>query len=146
MTSAIAIGLGPVIGGLLIDAIGWRAIFAMDIPPALLVGILVAVDVGESPRRERGGLDPRGQVTAVVALAALTFAVIQSGSDGWLDARVLAPLALAGQPVGLSGIRTAFAVAVGSLAVSGLLGLLIPSHGGRADELTVSETVAASEA
>jgi DHA2 family methylenomycin A resistance protein-like MFS transporter len=92
--SAVAIGLGPVIGGLLIDAIGWRAIFAMDVPLALIVGALVVLDVGETPRRGHGRLDPGGQVTAVLALAALTFAVIQSGTDGWLDARTLGPFGL----------------------------------------------------
>jgi DHA2 family methylenomycin A resistance protein-like MFS transporter len=93
--SAIAIGLGPVVGGLLIDAIGWRAIFAMDVPLALIVGALVVFDVADSPRAGHCRLDPGGQVTAVLALAALTFAVIQSGTDGWLDVRTLGPLALA---------------------------------------------------
>lgn len=93
--SAVAIGIGPVVGGLLIDAVGWRAIFGIDVPLALFVGGLVAAHVRETPRRARAGLDPWGQLTAVVALAALTFAVIQSGTGGWLVARTLCALALA---------------------------------------------------
>lgn len=93
--SAVAIGLGPVVGGLLIDAIGWRAIFGLDVPLALLVGGLVAAAVRETPRRPRRDLDPWGQATVVLALAALTFAVIQSGTDGWLDVRTLVPIAVA---------------------------------------------------
>jgi DHA2 family methylenomycin A resistance protein-like MFS transporter len=93
--SAVAIGLGPVLGGLLIDAFSWRAIFAIDVPLALLIGVLVLADVRETPRRPRRSLDPWGQVTVVIALAALTFAVIESGSGGWLQFPTLGPLLLA---------------------------------------------------
>jgi DHA2 family methylenomycin A resistance protein-like MFS transporter len=94
--SAVAIGVGPVLGGLLIDAIGWRAIFGIDVPLALFVGGLVIAGVRETPRRPRDGLDPWGQLTAFLALGALTFALIESGADGWLAPRTLGALALAG--------------------------------------------------
>jgi DHA2 family methylenomycin A resistance protein-like MFS transporter len=81
--SAVAIGLGPVLGGLLIDAIGWRAIFAMDAPLAVFVAILVIRGVDETPRRPAAGIDLPGQVTAIVALGAFTYAIIESGAAGW---------------------------------------------------------------
>jgi MFS transporter, DHA2 family, methylenomycin A resistance protein len=93
--SAVSIGLGPVLGGLLIDATGWRAIFAMDIPLALFVAALVARGVAETPRRPAAGLDLAGQATAIVALAAFTFAIIESGDAGWGSAATLLALALA---------------------------------------------------
>jgi DHA2 family methylenomycin A resistance protein-like MFS transporter len=81
--SAVAIGLGPVLGGLLIDAIGWRAIFAMDVPLAVFVAVLVIRAVDETPRRPAAGIDLPGQVTAIVALGAFTYAIIESGAAGW---------------------------------------------------------------
>jgi MFS transporter, DHA2 family, methylenomycin A resistance protein len=93
--SAVSIGLGPVLGGLLIDAIGWRAIFAMDIPLALFIAALVARGVAETPRRPAAGLDAAGQVVAIVALAAFTFAIIKSGGAGWGAATTLLALVLA---------------------------------------------------
>jgi DHA2 family methylenomycin A resistance protein-like MFS transporter len=93
--SAVSIGLGPVLGGLLIDVIGWRAIFAMDIPLALFVTVLVARGVEETPRRPAAGLDVAGQLAAIVALAAFTFAIIESGAAGWGTATALLALALA---------------------------------------------------
>ena len=80
--SAVSIGLGPVLGGLLIDAVGWRAIFAMDAPLAVFVAILVVRGVDETPRRPAAGIDLPGQVTAIVALGAFTYAIIDSGAAG----------------------------------------------------------------
>lgn len=91
--SAVAIGLGPVVGGLLIDSLGWRAIFGLDIPLALIVGLLVLGDTSRPAPVATAGLDGFGQLTAILALGALTFAVIQSGSSGWGAPAVLGPLA-----------------------------------------------------
>lgn len=93
--SAVAIGLGPVLGGLLIDAIGWRAIFAMDAPLAAFVALLVVRGVEETPRRPTPGLDIPGQVTAIVALGAFTYAIIESGAAGWGAASTQVPLVVA---------------------------------------------------
>jgi MFS transporter, DHA2 family, methylenomycin A resistance protein len=93
--SAVAIGLGPVLGGLLIDAIGWRAIFAMDAPLAAFVALLVLRGVEETPRRPAPGLDIPGQITGIVALGAFTYAIIESGSAGWGAASTLVPLVIA---------------------------------------------------
>jgi len=91
--SAVAIGLGPVLGGLLIDTLGWRSIFGLDVPLALVVGLLVLAEPAPPRPAVRAGLDRFGQAAAIVTLGALTFAVIQSGSSGWGSAAVLGPLA-----------------------------------------------------
>jgi DHA2 family methylenomycin A resistance protein-like MFS transporter len=93
--SAVAIGLGPVLGGLLIDTLGWRAIFGLDVPLALMVGLLVLAQAPPPPRAVRAGLDGLGQATAILALGSLTFAVIQSGTSGWDSPAVLGALAVA---------------------------------------------------
>ncbi|MCX5047271.1 MULTISPECIES: MFS transporter [unclassified Streptomyces] len=76
-----AVALGPVAGGLLTTAWDWRGIFFVNLPlGALILALLV-----RAPRSERrpAPLDLPGQVTAVVALTALTFAVIEGGAAGW---------------------------------------------------------------
>ena len=93
--SAVAVGVGPVLGGLLIDVIGWRAIFAMDVPLAAFVALLVVRGVEETPRRPSAGLDLPGQITAIVALGAFTFAIIESGDAGWAAAKTLVALVVA---------------------------------------------------
>jgi MFS transporter, DHA2 family, methylenomycin A resistance protein len=87
---SVAIAAGPVAGGLLTSVWSWRAIFFINLP----VGILGLVMAARSPRSERrpAPLDLTGQVTAVLALAALTYAVIEGGHAGWSTPQVLAAL------------------------------------------------------
>ncbi|BFG75937.1 MFS transporter [Paraburkholderia terrae] len=86
---AIAIAAGPVIGGLLIAAFGWRAIFLVNLPICAL-GLAAtfawvprprAASRDEAPdsraRPTVRGIDPVGQLLAVVALTAFTGAVIE---------------------------------------------------------------------
>ncbi|WP_371556825.1 MFS transporter [Streptomyces longwoodensis] len=75
-----AVALGPVAGGVLTSAWDWRAIFFVNLP----VGAAILLLLLRAPRSERrpAPLDLPGQVTAVVALTALTFAVIERGVTG----------------------------------------------------------------
>ncbi|MFD7995058.1 MFS transporter [Streptomyces mexicanus] len=90
---SVAMAAGPVLGGLLTDAAGWRSVFLLNLPVgAVILGLLVRVE--RSPRRP-AALDAGGQLTAVLALAGLAFAVIEGGHLGWTSAPVLAAGALA---------------------------------------------------
>ncbi|MEV5986538.1 MFS transporter [Streptomyces sp. NPDC052051] len=90
---SVAMAAGPVLGGLLTDSAGWRAVFLLNIPVGVaILGLLIRVP--RSPRRP-AALDGGGQLTAVLTLAALAFAVIEGGHLGWTSAPVLAALALA---------------------------------------------------
>jgi DHA2 family methylenomycin A resistance protein-like MFS transporter len=93
--SAVATAAGPVVAGLLIDTIGWRAIFAIDVIGALGLLSLVLPRLDETPRAGARHLDLPGQVLAIVALAALTYGVIHSGIAGWASAATVGPLLLA---------------------------------------------------
>ena len=79
----ISLGLGPVVGGLLVETVGWRGIFWINIPIGLAALVLTALFVPESraPRARRP--DPLGQVFVVVALATLTYAIIEAPRRGW---------------------------------------------------------------
>ncbi|MGW3498669.1 MFS transporter [Streptomyces sp. NPDC001020] len=90
---SVAMAAGPVLGGLLTDSAGWRAVFLLNLPVGVLIlGLLVRVS--RSPRRP-AALDGGGQLTAVLALAGLAFAVIEGGHLGWTSGPVLAAGVLA---------------------------------------------------
>ncbi|MGW1158594.1 MFS transporter [Streptomyces sp. NPDC002513] len=90
---SVAMAAGPVLGGLLTDSAGWRAVFLLNLPVgAVILGLLVRVP--RSPRRP-AALDGGGQLTAVLALAGLAFAVIEGGHLGWTSVPVLAAGVLA---------------------------------------------------
>ncbi|WP_326565215.1 MFS transporter [Amycolatopsis rhabdoformis] len=87
-TGAIATAVGPMVGGLLIDAFGWRAIFLINLPIGVVAILLGRAGITEAPRHARG-VDHAGQLTAVAALGLITAGVIVSGGAGWT-----APLSL----------------------------------------------------
>lgn len=91
--SAITAALGPVIGGWLIDAISWRAIFFLNVPVALLTISITWRHMPESRGREAGGaLDWQGAALAASGLAAVAFGLIESSSLGWHHPAVLSAL------------------------------------------------------
>ncbi len=89
----VAMAGGPVAGGALTSGLSWRAIFFLNLP-AGLVAIAPLARAPRSPLRA-APLDPAGQVTAVAALAALTFGVIEGGETGFGRPAVLGCLLLA---------------------------------------------------
>jgi EmrB/QacA subfamily drug resistance transporter len=91
----ISMALGPVLGGLLVTAISWRAIFLVNLPVGIAVIALTALFVPESraPRPRR--IDPVGQVLVIAALGTLTYSIIEGGRVGFGEPRILALLALA---------------------------------------------------
>jgi MFS family permease len=83
-----------VLGGFLVSAISWRAIFLVHLPVALAAIALAALFVPESraPRPRR--IDPVGQVLVIAALATLTYAVIEGGRVGFGAVGIVILLAL----------------------------------------------------
>ena len=81
--SGVALALGPVLGGMLADWIGWRSIFIVNVPIAILSLIIMMGSVSETKRNRERGLDLPGQTTAIVFFLALTFALVEGGSLGW---------------------------------------------------------------
>ncbi|MDQ0990188.1 MFS transporter [Streptomyces sp. V3I7] len=75
---SVAVALGPVAGGALTTAWDWRGIFFVNLP----LGVVALALLTRTRRSERrpAPLDLPGQATAVIALTALTFAVIEGGT------------------------------------------------------------------
>ena len=85
---ALGIGVGPALGGYLVDNIGWSAVFWLHVPviAVALVGMLI---VPES-RDERGlSLDIPGAALGTAGLMALVYAIIQGPEAGWASVEIL---------------------------------------------------------
>ncbi|MFP5363667.1 MAG: DHA2 family efflux MFS transporter permease subunit [Thermoleophilia bacterium] len=90
-TSA-AIAVGPPLGGLLVDAISWRVIFAMNVPLVLVCLWLIARAVPECGGDVERRIDVPGAVLCVLGLAGPTYALIEQPMLGWSDPAVWVPL------------------------------------------------------
>ncbi len=79
----LSLALGPVVGGVLVSTIGWRAIFWLNVPVGIAAIILTQCFVPESraPRARR--FDPAGQALVIIMLATLTYALIEGPRHGW---------------------------------------------------------------
>ncbi|HEY0332334.1 MAG TPA: MFS transporter [Stenotrophomonas sp.] len=91
----ISLAAGPVLGGLLVTHVGWRSIFLINLPIGLMGVYLTRRYVAPQGGSHRRRLDWGGQGTVILALAALTMALIEAGSLGWAHRLVLGSLLLA---------------------------------------------------
>ncbi|MGX9783227.1 MFS transporter [Janthinobacterium lividum] len=81
--SALALILGPLLGGMLLETTGWQSIFLINLPLGLLAMLLGAWGITERHYREQAALDRTGQILSIVWLGALTYGLIALGeADG----------------------------------------------------------------
>jgi len=76
-------GIGPLLGGALTQAIGWRSIFWVNVPLGILAILLAAIFVPESKAPRARAFDPVGQFLVFAGLTSLTYAVIDGTHGGW---------------------------------------------------------------
>ena len=88
-TAALALGAGPVVGGVLVDCFGWPSIFLINVPFGVAGIWLTLAHAPDTVRNAARRFDPMGQMLAVVSLAALMFAVVESGRLGWRSPAVM---------------------------------------------------------
>ncbi|HEY2237838.1 MAG TPA: MFS transporter [Streptosporangiaceae bacterium] len=91
----ISLALGPVIGGLLVSGVSWRAIFWINIPIGAAAVVLTQLFVPESQAGTARRFDPWGQVLVIALLASLTYGVIEGPSAGWGSPLIVAMFAVA---------------------------------------------------
>ncbi|WP_328681499.1 MFS transporter [Streptomyces sp. NBC_00322] len=109
----ISMAAGPVLGGVLVQSVGWRSVFWLNVPIGLAALVLTALVVPESRAARARRADPVGQLLVIVLLGALTYAVIEAPGKGWTSPLIVACL----------------------IAAAGTLGGLVPYESRRAEPL-----------
>ena len=94
VTSFVAI-VGPPLGGVLVETVGWRSIFLLNVPLVLVAIVLTRRSIPELPASvEAGRFDWAGSLAATVAVGGLTFGSIRGQETHWSQPSALAALAV----------------------------------------------------
>jgi EmrB/QacA subfamily drug resistance transporter len=94
-TSALALAIGPLVGGLITEHLDWSWIFFVNVPIGILgiAASFLLIDESRDETHER--LDLPGLVTSGVGLFALTYGLIEANTYGWTSARILGSFVVA---------------------------------------------------
>src|SRR4051794_9022886 len=94
--SAIALALGPLVGGWLTEDVTWRAIFFINVPVAV-IAVAVTLFAAHESRDETASrqVDVPGIATLTIGLTALILALVEGNAWGWGSPRIIALLAAA---------------------------------------------------
>jgi EmrB/QacA subfamily drug resistance transporter len=92
---ALALAVGPLLGGVLSEHANWHWIFFINVPFGILTLALGAWAIPDLDRPRRRNLDIAGVISSAVALIALTYALIQGPQTGWASPVILGAFALA---------------------------------------------------
>ncbi|HEY8724138.1 MAG TPA: MFS transporter [Gaiellaceae bacterium] len=94
--SAMALAIGPLVGGLLTEHINWNWIFFINVPVGLLGLLAIPVFIDESrDTTAEQRLDVPGLATSALGLFSLTYAFIEANSYGWASARIIGAFVVA---------------------------------------------------
>jgi EmrB/QacA subfamily drug resistance transporter len=104
---ALALAVGPVLGGLLTQHVSWAWIFWINVPLGIATMALGAWAITESKEPEPRALDLGGLLLSTTALFALTWALIEGHDRGWTSATILGVFAVA------AAAATAFVIVEG---------------------------------
>lgn len=93
--SGLSLALGPILGGALVDGLGWHFIFWINVPIVAAAIVATALYAPESRAARARRFDPVGQVLIIVVLGCVVYAIIESKSLGWTSPVILGLLAIA---------------------------------------------------
>jgi EmrB/QacA subfamily drug resistance transporter len=93
--SALALAIGPVVGGALVENVSWQSIFLLNVPVAA-VAVFVTLAATRESRDETSThhVDIPGVAAITVSLGAIVLALVEANSWGWGSARILGLFAL----------------------------------------------------
>ncbi|MDP9845326.1 MFS transporter [Streptosporangium lutulentum] len=91
----LAVAIGPITGGLLIEHFWWGSVFLINLPIVLVSLVLISLVVPESRDPKPSKLDPVGVILSIIGLVAITYGIIRGGELATVaDVQVLAPTIL----------------------------------------------------
>src|SRR5438477_358315 len=80
--SGLALGLGPILGGALVDGLGWRFVFWVNVPIVATAIVCTVLFVPESRAARARRFDPAGQALVILVLSSVVYAIIESSRLG----------------------------------------------------------------
>jgi EmrB/QacA subfamily drug resistance transporter len=92
-TTGFAVAVGPLVGGVITEHLGWEWIFFVNVPVGLLTAAMTLARVPESERDTSARIDWAGLATFSGALFCLVLALIRGNDEGWGSAPIVALLA-----------------------------------------------------
>jgi EmrB/QacA subfamily drug resistance transporter len=92
--TTVAFIAGPLLGGILVDSVGWRWVFGINVLPIAVILCLLAVLHATDVREAGVRIDYPGAVLCVLGLAGPVYALIEQGTRGWGSPAILLPLIL----------------------------------------------------
>jgi EmrB/QacA subfamily drug resistance transporter len=94
-TTGFAVAVGPLVGGVLTDGLGWEWIFLVNVPIGLITAAITVARVPDSQRDPDARIDWAGLVTFSAGLFCFVFALIRGNDDGWASAKIVSLLTTA---------------------------------------------------
>ena len=94
--SALALAIGPLVGGLITEHLDWSWIFFVNIPVGILGIAASYLFIDESRDETHARLDLPGLATSGIGLFALTYGLIEANTYGWSSTRIVGSFILAG--------------------------------------------------
>jgi EmrB/QacA subfamily drug resistance transporter len=93
--SALALAIGPLVGGLLTEHLSWHWIFFVNVPVGVIAIAASFLLITESRDETHESLDLPGLTTSALGLFALTYGLIEANTYGWTSGRILGSFAVA---------------------------------------------------
>src|SRR4051812_3949774 len=102
--ASVGIGLGPLLGGLLLEWFDWSAVFIINVPVAAIAMLLGLRLVPESRDPKPGAFDLAGAGLSIAALVSLVYGIVEAPNSGWTSPTILGCFA-ASAALGLAFVR-----------------------------------------
>jgi EmrB/QacA subfamily drug resistance transporter len=99
--SALALALGPTVGGLMVEHLGWQSVFFLNLPIGIIAFFTASRTVRESRSEVTREIDLQGLVLGSAGLLAATYGLIEANEKGWTDPLIMGSLLAAAALIGL---------------------------------------------
>jgi EmrB/QacA subfamily drug resistance transporter len=93
--SGLAVAIGPMTGGFLLEHFSWSSVFWINVPIAAIAFVLGMFIIPKSRDPRQSKLDPLGAVLSIVGLASLLYGIIEGPNKGWSSDHVVVAFAIA---------------------------------------------------
>jgi EmrB/QacA subfamily drug resistance transporter len=94
--SGLALALGPTVGGLMVEHLGWQSVFFLNVPIGILAFVIALRNVRESVSEEARQLDIPGLILGTSTLFFATYGLIEANQKGWSDPLIVGSLVASG--------------------------------------------------